>query len=167
MFKYKSRKQLSIFDFRTDFESKLNPENRWVKMARVLDWDRLATVYAKTLSPNMGAGSIDTRIVIGALIIKHLEKKDDRGTIEVIRENPYMQYFLGFDHFTDKPLFDPSLFVTIRKRLGNDMFDEMNRVIISGALGVEDQSIDNKTINNPEDSDFQGGRWIKRFDLCQ
>ncbi len=157
MFKYKSQKQLSIFDFQTGFESKLNPENRWVKMAQVLDWDKLAAVYAKTLSSNMGAGSIDARIVIGSLIIKHLEKKDDRGTIEVIRENPYMQYFLGLDHFTDKPLFDPSLFVTIRKRLGNDMFDEMNRVIISGALGVEDQSIDNKAINNPEDSNVQGG----------
>lgn len=90
-----------------------------------------------------------------------------RERLEVQFLRPTRQYFLGLDHFTDKPLFDPSLFVTIRKRLGNDMFDEMNRVIISGALGVEDQSIDNKTINNPEDSDFQGGRWIKRFDLCQ
>ena len=95
MFKYRSQKQLSIFDFHTDFESKLNPENRWVQLAKLLEWDKLADVYAKNFSSTMGAGSIDARIVIGALIIKHIEKKDDRGTLEAIQENPYMQYFLG------------------------------------------------------------------------
>lgn len=33
MFKCKSQKQLSIFDFQTGVESKLNPENLCVKMA--------------------------------------------------------------------------------------------------------------------------------------
>jgi len=153
MFKYRSQKQLSIFDFHTDFESKLDPDNRWVKMAKLLDWDKLAEVYAKNFSSTMGASSIDARIVIGALIIKHLEKKDDRGTIQAIQENPYMQYFLGLDHFTSKPVFDPSLFVYIRKRLGNDAFDTMNQVIISGALGIEVQNFNNKEVKDEEDQD--------------
>ncbi|MGI6572726.1 MAG: IS5 family transposase [Fermentimonas sp.] len=151
MFKYRSQKQLSIFDFHTDFESKLDPNNRWVKMAKMLDWDKLAEVYAKNFSPNMGASSIDARIVIGALIIKHLEKKDDRGTIEAIQENPYMQYFLGLDHFTFKPVFDPSLFVHIRKRLGNEAFDAMNQIVISGALGIEHQNADDKDVGDEGD----------------
>ena len=101
----------------------------------------------------MCASSIDARIVIGALIIKHLEKKDDRGTIEIIQENPYMQFFLGFDHFTDKIVFDPSLFVTIRKRLGNDAFDTMNQVIISGALGIEIQEGENEFFDESNEND--------------
>ena len=48
----------------------------------------------------------------------HLKAKDDRGIIEMIQENQYLQYFLGFDHFSSKPVFDPSLFVSIRKHLG-------------------------------------------------
>ena len=148
MFKYRSQKQLSIFDFHTDFESKLNPDNRWVQLAKMLDWDKLADVYAKNFSPTMGAGSIDARIVIGALIIKHIEKKDDRGTIEAIQENPYMQYFLGLDHFTMEPVFDASLFVSIRKRLGNESFDVMNQLIMKKAFGIEDQNTDNKHIDN-------------------
>ena len=86
MFKYTSQKQLSIFDFHTDFESKLNADNRWVKMAKILDWDKLAAVYAKSFSTTMGASSIDARIVIGALIIKHLEKKDDRVLLKSFRK---------------------------------------------------------------------------------
>lgn len=38
---------------------------------------------------------ISPRIVLGALIIKHIESLDDRGTIAIIQENPYMHYFLG------------------------------------------------------------------------
>jgi len=137
MFSYKSHNQLSIFDFRTPFEQKLSPNNRWVKLSNLLDWDRLASVYARAMSSNQGTPGIDARIVIGALIIKHIEKKDDRGTIEAIQENPYMQYFLGLDSFSTEPVFDPSLFVYIRKRLNNGLLDKMNQMIIAEALKLE------------------------------
>ncbi len=136
MFNYKPENQLEIFAFKTEFESKLDPNNRWVKMSKILDWDGFAAIYAKNLSTTMGAKGIDARVVIGALIIKHIECKDDRGTIEMIQENPYMQFFLGMDHFNLKPIFDPSLFVHIRKRLGSDSFDKMNQLIIEKALNI-------------------------------
>ena len=56
-------------------------------------------------------------MIIGALIIKHKKRLSDIDTIQEIRENPYMQYMLGLTEYTDKPIFDPSLFVTIRKRI--------------------------------------------------
>jgi len=92
MFNYSPENQsrgepFSIFDFKTRFETKLDPQNRWVKLANLLNWDALAKIYATTLSSDMGAKAIDARVVLGALIIKHLEKKDDRGTIEIIQEN--------------------------------------------------------------------------------
>lgn len=155
MFNYTPQNQLDIFDFKTEFESKLDPNNRWVKMAKLLDWDRFAVIYAQHFSSTMGAKGIDARIVIGALIIKHIEAKDDRGTIEAIKENPYMQYFLGFDHFSSDPVFDPSLFVHIRKRLGNDDFDKMNQIIISKALnanGVDSESDSEKDGNDAKTS---------------
>lgn len=137
MFSYTPSNQLELFDFKMEFEGKLNPNNRWVKLSKIIDWDLLAHIYSKYFSATMGAKSVDARIVIGALIIKHIEGKDDRGTLELIQENPYMQYFLGLDHFTYKRLFDPSLFVHIRKRLGNADFDQMNQRIISKALGLD------------------------------
>ena len=56
-------------------------------------------------------------MIIGALIIKHKKRLSGIDTIQEIRENPYMQYMLGLTEYTDKPIFDPSLFVTIRKRI--------------------------------------------------
>src|SRR5665648_357298 len=142
MLNYIPQNQLDIFNFKTEFESKLDPNNRWVKMAKLLDWDKFALIYGENFSTTMGAKGINARVVIGALIIKHIEVKDDRGTIEAIKENPYMQFFLGFDHFSSEPVFDPSLFVHIRKRLGNADFDKMNQVIIAKALNLSTKSDD-------------------------
>jgi len=88
------------------------------------------------MNSRKAAPSIDAWIVIGALIIKQMLRLDDRGTIEMISENVYMQYFLGLSAYTDKPVFDPSLFVAIRKRLGLDGFTQMNERIINKALGL-------------------------------
>lgn len=149
MLNYIPQNQLDIFNFKTEFESKLDPNNRWVKMAKLLDWDKFALIYGENFSATMGAKGIDSRVVIGALIIKHMEAKDDQGTIEAIKENPYMQFFLGFDHFSSEPVFDPSLFVHIRKRLGNEDFDRMNQIIIAKALNLNAQ----KENSNFEDDD--------------
>lgn len=133
MIRYTSNKQLQIEEFAMPFEGKLDNGNRWVQMAEQMPWDELAGIYYKNMNSTMGAPSVDARIIIGAVIIKHRMKLDDRGTIEMIQENPYMQYFLGLSGFTSEPVFDPSLFVSIRKRLGNDQFDLMNQELIARA----------------------------------
>ena len=149
MFNYTPQNQLDIFNFKTEFVSTLNPNNRWVRMAKLLDWDALAAIYSLHFSSTTGAKGVDARVVLGALIIKHIEAKDDRGTIDMIAENPYMQYFLGFDHFSYEPIFDPSLFVLIRKRLGSEDFDKMNQIIINKALDLN--KIDSDKSNDKEE----------------
>ncbi len=73
-----------------------------------------------------GASSINPRVILGSLIIKHICNLSDRETVEQIRENIYMQSFIGYSSFSDEAPFDASLFVEIRKRLGIDQVDAMN-----------------------------------------
>jgi len=56
-------------------------------------------------------------MALGALIIKEKIGTSDEGTVEQIRENPYLQYFLGLLEYSDKALFDASMMVHFRKRL--------------------------------------------------
>ncbi len=130
MIRYKSEKQLKIESFRTPFEMTLQKENRWVVLSEKLPWDELAAIYHRSLSPSMGAPAKDARLVIGALIIKHTLGLDDRETIETIRENMYIQYFLGLCDYTYQDVFDRSLFTTLRYRMGEDKFDEMTCELI-------------------------------------
>ena len=99
MIRYTSQNQMTIEEFKTPFEIRLNKENRWVKLGESMPWDALARIYYRSMSSDMGAPAIDARIVIGAMIIKHKLKLDDRETIEAIRENMYMQYFLGLSEY--------------------------------------------------------------------
>ncbi|MFQ6611061.1 MAG: transposase [Fidelibacterota bacterium] len=104
------------FDF--TFCKHLSRNNRWVRLADLIPWDELGSIYEEGLSKDKGAPTIPSRVVIGALIIKHMKNLSDEETIEDIRENSYYQYFLGYSSFCDRQVFAPSLFVEIRKRLG-------------------------------------------------
>jgi hypothetical protein len=131
--RYTPSNQLSIEQFGTPFQLSLDTNNRWVKLANKMPWDKLASIYHKTLSSDQGAPATDARVVIGAFIVKHKMKLDDRETIEYIRENMYVQYFLGLSNYTSRDVFDRSLFTTLRYRLGADKFDEMSANLIATA----------------------------------
>lgn len=160
MIRYRSQKQITIEEFKTPFEIKIQKGNRWVVLADKLPWDNLAGIYYRSLNPDMGAPAKDARLVIGALIIKHKQKLDDRETIETIRENMYMQYFLGLCEYTYEDVFDRSLFTTLRYRMGEDKFDAMTCELIQLADSGEKKSVkqkrkdkaDKKNDNNTEDS---------------
>ena len=110
--------------------SGLSKSNRWVKLADNLPWDKIEKEYNKRLrNAHHGAGNKPARMVVGALIVKHVENLSDEKTIQVIRENPYMQYLLGLPCFTEKPVFVPELFVLIRKRLDEKFFNMLTLML--------------------------------------
>jgi IS5 family transposase len=135
MIRYNSTHQMSIEEFKTPFQIKMDKGNRWIKLGNSLPWDAMANIYYRSMSADMGAPAIDARIVIGAMIIKHKLKLDDRETIETIKENMYMQYFLGLQEYIYEDVFDRTLFTTLRYRLGADKFDAMTRQIILTSEG--------------------------------
>jgi len=137
MISYTSSNQLPIEEFALPFGGKLVSDNRWIVLSQLLPWDHMASIYYRKMSVKKGAPGKNARLVIGAIIIKHMEKFSDEKTIQTIQENPYMQYFLGLSGFTNKPIFDPSLFVYIRKRLGTEAFDEMTQKIIEITMKEE------------------------------
>jgi hypothetical protein len=154
MINYTPQNQLSLEGFIHPFERDLSGENRWVKLAEVIPWDDLAAVYSKKLEPGSGRKTVDVRLVIAALVVKHKLGLDDRGTIEMIQENIYIQYFCGFKSFTTKKAFDPSLFVDIRKRIGGDEFDAFNKLVIERAEQIRPhQSRIKRTKDNKKDDD--------------
>lgn len=116
--------------FTLPFGGKLNPDNRWVKWSEIIPWDDLAVGYYTTMSDRYGRPSKDARIVIGALIIKHKMTLSDEETVLQIHENPYLQYFIGFSSYQDKPPFAPSLLVDIRKPMGQEVFSSFEQVIL-------------------------------------
>ncbi|MCK5133686.1 MAG: IS5 family transposase [Candidatus Sabulitectum sp.] len=154
MIQYNSEHQLTIEEFKTPFQTSLLSDNRWVMLSEIIPWDKFATAYMSMMNIGFGRPGISPRVVLGALIIKHIEKLDDRGVIAAIQENIYMQFFVGLKEFTPTPVFDPSLFVDIRKRVGADIFDSLNVELIKSFSGQEDKKHNekhkNKNNNTPK-----------------
>jgi transposase, IS5 family len=147
MIRYTPQAQLRLTGFTTPFEQELLPTNRWVILSQVIPWDDLAQVYHRQMSAHLGRGSVDTRLVIGVLIIKHLLKLDDREVLASLQENVYLQYFVGYSSFQTKIAFDPSLLVTLRKRMGLTEFDEWSTLVITKIEAIETgqiESLENK-----------------------
>ncbi|WP_207632557.1 transposase, partial [Foetidibacter luteolus] len=128
---YVSPNQLTICGFETPFEQALTRENRWVNLSRLLPWDQMVNQYNKSFKSSEGRPPISGRIVIGAVIIKHMLKLSDRETVQQIQENVFMQYFLGYSSFTNEAPFSPTLFVEIRERLSLEVMGCINEMVIA------------------------------------
>jgi len=128
---YISPNQLSLVGFESPFNQELDPNNRWVILAKKIPWDILVSTYKTQLrNGNLGADGINPRVAIGAMILKHVCNISDRETVLQIQENMYMQYFIGYTSFSKEAPFDPSLFVEFRKRLGIEQINMINEKIL-------------------------------------
>ena len=131
------------------FEGRLNPENRWVKMAARLPWEELEADYARHFkSHGRGEIALNVRIAIGALLVKEFLGLSDRGVVEAVSENPYLQYFPGFKSFQTTPPFNASLMTHFRKRFPAEVINRFNEKIIE--LGRADRDPDD---DPPPDDD--------------
>lgn len=73
-------------------------------MAKLIPWHEFEGIYAKSFAgTGMGAPAKSVRIALGALIIKERLGTSDEETVQQIQENPYLQYFLGFEAYRDEP----------------------------------------------------------------
>jgi len=133
MIQYTSQFQTKIDQFSNLHQLNLDANNRWVQLSFLLHWDKLVGIYEERFSTNMGAKSTDPRWVIGAFIIKHKLNLSDEETLRSISENPYMQFFLGLEDYVPSLLFSPTLFVEMRKRLGDATFAKFSELVISSS----------------------------------
>lgn len=141
--RYLSTCQLMLEGFETPFAQKLTSDNRWVRLAHLIPWDNIVSIYDKQMhNGETGASHINGRVVIGAIVIKHMCNLSDEETILQIQENMYMQYFIGYSSFSNESPFDPSLFVEIRKRLGPEQINSINEKIYELSIKSENKPDD-------------------------
>ena len=95
-------------------------------MASLVPWEKFENKYAEQFSESgMGAPAKSFRIALGSLLIKEKLNITDEETIDQIRENPYLQYFIGMEGYRDEIPFDSSMMVHFRKRITIAMLGEI------------------------------------------
>ena len=118
MYRRKNQEQAEFESFHLSFGGRLRSDNRWVKLSKIVPWEQIERSYTVRLNEDRGAPALSAGIALGSLIIKEKLGLSDEETVEQVRENPYLQYFLGYEAYHDKRPFDSSMMVHFRKRLG-------------------------------------------------
>jgi IS5 family transposase len=95
--------QLTIEEFHLPFGGTLESDNCWMIFSSLMPWEELEETY----TPQTGAPAKPVRLAFGALFIRQRLGLTDEETVEQIRENAYMQFFLGFAGYSSKAPFDP------------------------------------------------------------
>jgi len=108
------------------FGVELNADNRWVKLAGLLPWEKIEERYAENFKSEKGEVAKSGRLAFAALYIQNRLRVVDAEVVEQIRETPSMQYFCGFDSYTTEKPFDSSLLVHFRKRITPEMMKEIS-----------------------------------------
>ncbi len=125
----KAEKSIDSCD-KFELEGSLSSDNRWVIMAKLIPWSEFESEYASLFSSEMGAPAKSFRIALGSLIIKEKLGTSDIETVEQIRENPYLQYFIGLSYYSNSYPFDASMLSHFRQRIDINLVNKINELMV-------------------------------------
>jgi hypothetical protein len=119
-------------------------------LAKLVPWTAAEQVYEGNFDRRRGGPTpYPARLALGALIIKERLGLTDRETVEQIRENPYLQYFIGKSAFTDDVPFDHTMLAVFRRRFGDDGINVVNTTLVDQCLHDPEESDDDIDSNAP------------------
>ncbi|MEN9520801.1 MAG: hypothetical protein RLZZ381_3389 [Cyanobacteriota bacterium] len=140
MYRKANQSELTPEKFELPVAIELSPDNRWVIMAQLIPWSDFESEYAQNFSEKMGAIAKPFRMALGALIIKEKLGISDRETVEQIKENPYLQYFIGLSDYSNSEPFDPSMMVYFRERIDQNLINQINRKMVKNSFKQTEES---------------------------
>ena len=127
--------------FRARLEQIINMKHELVALAGKIDWAWIDGEIAPLYS-DQGRPGIETRFVIGLLLLKHIYGLSDEGVCDRWVHDPYFQYFTGEEFFQHEFPHERSDLSHWRKRLSDKLellLAESLRVAhASGALRTKD-----------------------------
>lgn len=148
MYRANNHHQLSLSDFNQPIGLTMSADNRWVRLAELIPWEKYEHQYAHLFKGSkVGNVAKPFRMALGSLIIQQKLGFSDRELVEEITENPYLQYFIGLPGYRQERPFDPSLLTLFRKRMRLDITKVINEAAIQNyeeSMASKDHKNDNK-----------------------
>jgi transposase, IS5 family len=127
--------------FRARLDQIINLKHELVQLADKIDWDWIDGEIAPLYSDH-GRPGIETRFLIGLLLLKHIYALSDEGVCERWVYDPYFQHFTGEEFFQHVFPHERSDLSHWRKRLGDKLelllAESLRIAHESGALRTRD-----------------------------
>lgn len=111
----------------------INMQHELVLLAQHIEWEELENHFAKFYS-KFGRCGVNTRLMIGLHILKHIYNLSDEMVCEQYVVNPYYQYFCGEEFFQHELKMERSSMTHWRNRVGGESLIKLLQESLSVAL---------------------------------
>lgn len=134
--------------FEQRLSDQLNPHHELCLLASIVKWDILEMEFSSLFDANDGREAKPVRLITGLMILQHMYRLSDEGVVARWVENPYWQFFCGYDYLQWKFPIHPTTLTKWRKRLGEGGVEKVMTVVIDTArtIGMVNNSSFKKVI---------------------
>ncbi len=150
--------------FRSRLEQILNLKHPLCVLAERINWLVFEGEFGVLYHEHLGRPGLPIRLLVGLHYLKYTYDESDELVVEKFLENPYWQYFCGFEYFQHEFPLDPTSLVKWRHRVGSSGIEKLLQETVetakrSGLLRqrhVErvnvDTTVQEKAVSYPTDS---------------
>jgi len=150
--------------FEPPLEPILNDKHPLYKLASSINWQAIENELSCCYSADMGRPGNATRLMVGLHYLKHAYDESDESVIARWVENPYWQYFCGYEHMQHEFPIHPTSMVKWRKRVGSERMEVLIKETLSTAMRekyikpsdtsriIVDTTVQEKAIAHPTDA---------------
>jgi IS5 family transposase len=122
--------------FKNRLSNQLNPKHELLLLSSMIPWEQLGHEFADLFAEKsaLGRPAKPVRLIVGLLLLQHMHNLSDAEVVRSWVENPYWQYFCGYDFIQWELPINPSSLTRWRKRLGAGRLEKILSMTVSVAV---------------------------------
>ena len=111
--------------FRNRLDQILDSKHPLFRLANAIDWEYFVGEFGPLYVENKGRPGKPIRLMVALHYLKHTYDVSDESVVEMFLENPYWQYFCGYEYFQHEFPLEPTSLVKWRNRIGTDGMEKL------------------------------------------
>jgi transposase, IS5 family len=136
--------------FRARLSNQLDLKHPLIRLAGLIEWASFETEFGALYHETLGRPGKPTRLMVGLSYLKHSYSLSDEQVCERWVENPYWQFFCGFDYLQHRLPIEPSSLTRWRERIGTSGMERLLAATVEAALAsgaVKPSSLERVTVD--------------------
>nr|WP_166156183.1 transposase [Neochlamydia sp. AcF84]NGY95620.1 hypothetical protein [Neochlamydia sp. AcF84] len=120
--------------FKSRFSDELNLDHPLIQLSKLIEWKQLEEEFDKLFVEKIGQPAKPVRLVVGLFILQHMYGLSDVNVVHRWVENPYWQYFCGYEFWHHALPIHPTSLIRWRSRLGEAGLSKILQGTIAAAV---------------------------------
>ena len=123
--------------FKSRLSTQLNPKDPLFILAHQINWSVFEEEFGSLYKAGPGQPPKAVRLMVGLMMLQHMHGLSDEQVVHQWVQNPYWQYFCGYDYLQWELPSDPSSMTRWRDRLGVENLEKILAETIVIAVRTE------------------------------